>query len=233
MKILLVFAHPDDETFAMGGTIAQLAKADNSITLICATKGEEGEVGEPPVTTKEKLGEVREQELRDAAEVIGISTIHFLGYRDATLKDVPSHELEEKVFALFLKEKPDLVFTFDKKGGSLHPDHIKISAVATAVFKKYLGKVTKKVRLYHTATPVSYIKKYKGTDLEYKAFGIVEGVQDEEITTIIDISDTYKIKDKAARMHRSQHKDWERFLKRAVVVDLNKEYFQLILENKF
>lgn len=233
MKVVLVFAHPDDETFAMGGTIAQLAKADNSISLICATKGEEGEVGEPPVTTKDKLGEVREQELRDAAEILGITSIHFLGYRDATLKNIHAAELEEKIFTLFLKEKPDLVFTFDKKGGSLHPDHIAISAVATAVFNKYLGKVTKKVRLYHTATPLSYIKKYKGTDLEYKAFGEVEGVPDEEITTVIDISDTYKTKDKAARKHRSQHKDWERFLKRAAVVDLNKEYFQLILENKF
>src|SRR5258708_2857639 len=170
MKILLVFAHPDDETFAMGGTIALLAKADNSITLICATRGEEGKMGEPALCSKEDLGVVREQELRNAAAILGISKIHFLNYRDATLSKIQNSELEKTLLPLFTKEKPDIVVTFDKNGGSLHPDHIKISKVTTKVFTKYLQKITKKVRLYHTAMPVSYIQQYNGTSLKYKPF---------------------------------------------------------------
>lgn len=233
MKILLVFAHPDDETISSGGTIAQLAKAENAIVLISATKGEEGQFGNPPLATRETLGNVREKELRKACSILGISYIHFFGYRDATLEKISQGELVNKLLPLFKKEKPDIVITFDKNGGSNHPDHIAMSCATTEAFKKYMNLVTKKIRLYHAVTPASYIALYKGSDLEYKAFGEIKGVEDNEITTIIDISKTYSIKRKALLCHKTQQKDWERFFKRADVVDLKKEYFQLILENKF
>lgn len=233
MKFLFVFAHPDDETFSSGGTIAQLTQAGNAVVLICATRGEEGELGDPPVCSREELGIVREEELRNAAKILGISNIHFFEYKDATLSKISQTELQSKLLPLYLKEKPDIVITFDKNGGSNHPDHIAISRAATEVFGVYMQKVTKKIRLYHTATPTSYLKKYEGTDLEYKSFGKIIGVKDEDITTIIDISKTYKVKQKAAECHKTQQKDWKRFLKRAEIADLKKEFFTLILENKF
>lgn len=233
MKFLFVFAHPDDETFSSGGTIAQLTKAGNTVVVITATRGEMGQLGDPPITTQENLGAVREQEAKDAAKVLGISTIHFLNFKDGSLDKVSAEKLEKAIFPLFLAEKPDIVITFDKHGGSNHPDHKAISKAATNCFKKYLKSVTKKVKLYHTAMPVSYLEKYKNTDLEYKFFGKIIGTPDEEITTIIDITSTYRIKHKAAECHRTQKKDWERFLKRAKIVDTKKEFFTLILENKF
>lgn len=233
MKFLFIFAHPDDETFVCGGTIAKLAKAGNSIALITATRGEEGELGEPIQCSKEELGIVREKELRNAASVLGISSLHVLDYTDATLSLVPQSELEESIFRLVSKERPDIVITFDKNGGSNHPDHIAISKAATSVFKKYMSLVTKKIRLYHTATPNSYLQKYEGTDMEYTSFGKIIGTPDELLTTVIDISDSYKQKKQAAECHKTQHKDWERFLKRAEKVDLKKEFYSLILENKF
>lgn len=233
MKFLFIFAHPDDETFSSGGTIALLAKADNTIALICASRGEEGEVGNPPLCTKEELGKVREEELRNASKILGISTIHFLDYRDSTLKNIPQKELEDTLIRLYLKERPDVVITFDRNGGSNHPDHIAISKAATSTFSKYLQKVSKKIRLYHAATPISYLQKYEGTDLEYTFFGKMKGIPDEEITTIIDISKVYKIKQKAAECHKTQKKDWDRFIQRGKIVDTKKEFFMLMKENKF
>lgn len=231
MKYLFVFAHPDDETFSSGGTIALLSKAENTVSLICATRGEAGELGTPPIATKENIGEIRESELRNASRIIGIKTIYFLNYIDATLKKVSRKELSAKILTLLKKEKPDVVITFDESGGSNHPDHIAMSHATSIAFDAYLKITTKTVKLYHTAIPKSYLAQYANTKLEYKAFGKIHGVDDERITTIVDISKTYKDKLKASACHRTQNKDWNRFLERAKVMDLKKEFFRLVKEN--
>lgn len=228
MKILFIFAHPDDETFSSGGTIAKLTQSGHMVKLITATRGEVGEVGEPPVTTKDKLGKTREKELKNAAKVLGISRVFFLNFIDGTLHTLKEKELIKAIAPIVKKEKPDVIITFDKTGASNHPDHIAISKAATSVYKDYAKNQTKNVKLYHTASPKSYLKKYKEMGLTYTAFGKQKGTPDERITTRVKIN--FAIKDKALRHHKSQHKDWERFLKRKKVVDLNLEFFQLIDE---
>ncbi|OGE37606.1 hypothetical protein A3B45_03090 [Candidatus Daviesbacteria bacterium RIFCSPLOWO2_01_FULL_39_12] len=232
MKALFVFAHPDDETFSSGGTIAKLSKSGVIVKLICATKGEAGTVGDPPLTTQDRLGDAREKELRKAAKILGISQIYFLGFIDGTLHQLPIGKLQEQILLILQKEKPDMVVTFDKRGGSNHPDHKAVSKATTRSFQKYLGSTKKWIRLYHTAIPRSYLKEYEKHGLSYTAFGTIKGVADTQITTISDIKDTYDIKVKAANCHKTQRKDWERFLSRADVVDVKKEFFMLILENK-
>lgn len=228
MKIIFVFAHPDDETFSSGGTIHKLTELGHKVELITATKGEVGEVGEPPVTTKEKLGITREKELKEAAKILGISKVFFLGFIDGTLHKLKNKELENAILPILEKEIPDIVVTFDKHGGSNHPDHKAISKAATNAYYEYAGKQSKRVKLYHTATPKSYLKKYEETGLTYTAFGKQVGLKDHLITTRIKID--FKIKDKASRKHKSQHKDWERFLKRKEIVSLDIEFFNLIHE---
>ena len=100
MKFLLVFAHPDDETFSSGGTIAKLTSMGHKVNLATATRGEEGMVGDPPITTKEKIGEVREQELRNAAKILGISKIYFLGFWDGRLRYIKNKEIDENALLL-------------------------------------------------------------------------------------------------------------------------------------
>lgn len=230
MKAIFVFAHPDDESFSSAGTIALLTKAGHQVKLITATKGESGQTG--GLCEQDELGKFREQELKSAAKVLGISQIFFLGFIDGTLKNVPKSQLENKILALLEKESPDVVVTFDKYGASNHPDHMAISKAATSAFQKYLKSAKKHVRLYHTAVPQSYLEKYKKTNLEYRAFGEMVGTPDEEITTIVDIKDVFSTKVKAFKCHRTQQKDWQRFLKRSALVDLKREFFKLISENK-
>lgn len=231
MKFLFVFAHPDDETFSSGGTIAKLTKNKHQVILATATKGEAGEPGNPPITTRDKVGEVRKQELRRAAKILGISKIHFLGLIDGTLRYIKNADIESRIFEIIKTENPDVVITFDKGGGSNHPDHKAVSRAATKMFKEYKMLAKKHVRLYHTAMPRSFVKEFEKKGLGYNAFGKVRGVKDNEITTIINVTDTLQTKIKALKEHKTQHQDWERFIKRLNDVKVSNEFFRLVDEN--
>ena len=228
MKILFVFAHPDDESFSSGGTIAKFKKSGATVKLITATGGEEGETNE--ICKKEDLGITREKELKNAAKILGIDKIFFLGFKDRTLIKIPKNTLKNKILKIIKKENPDVVVTFDKNGGSKHPDHITISQSCTNAFVEFSKLSKKHVALYHTAISQSYLAKYKKSSIEYKAFGEMIGTPDEDITTVIDIKNTYLKKIKALMCHKTQAKDVERYLKRSKLVDLKKEFFRLISE---
>jgi LmbE family N-acetylglucosaminyl deacetylase len=81
-SVLVIGAHPDDETMLTGGTLAFLSSQGVQVHLLCATRGEGGEMGEPPVCERPELGAVREQELRCAGQALGLASIQFLGYVD-------------------------------------------------------------------------------------------------------------------------------------------------------
>jgi N-acetylglucosamine malate deacetylase 2 len=82
MKALVFIAHPDDETMFAGGTIALLTRAGVLVRVVCATRGEGGEAGEPPLCTRDALGEVRSAELRCAADALGCAGVAFLSFQD-------------------------------------------------------------------------------------------------------------------------------------------------------
>lgn len=228
MKYLFIFAHPDDETFTSGGTIAKLTKSGNIVKVISATKGEAGDLGDPPVSSRDKLGEIRVKEQLAAAKILGVNEVFFLNLPDGTLAKLRNEELVISILSIIKKEIPDTVVTFDKNGVSNHPDHIAISKAATVAYHQYSKTQLKKTKLYHTATPKSYLEIYEQKNLTYSAFGKQRGLPDHMITTKVRID--FEIKDKASRKYKSQHKDWERFLKRKKVVDLNFEFFLLIHE---
>ena len=138
-RLLAVYAHPDDESFGSGGTIATCAADGVEVTLVCATRGEVGEIADPTLATSETLPQVREQELRTAADALGIVEVIFLGYRDSGMAGTDDNENpralikateEEVVSALveIIREKrPHVVLTFEPGGGYGHPDHMAIS----------------------------------------------------------------------------------------------------------
>ena len=121
MQMLLIFAHPDDESFALGGTIAKYAEQGVNITLAVATKGEAGKVA--GICKPEELGHIREQELHHAAEVLGISNVIFLGYLDKEVPMAPPLEIVEKLVRVIRNVRPQVIITFGADGGSGHRDH--------------------------------------------------------------------------------------------------------------
>jgi N-acetylglucosamine malate deacetylase 2 len=135
-KLLAVFAHPDDETFICGGILARAAH-DGEVVLVCATKGEMGRrMGVPPTETRESISTVREKELRQACEALGIRGLHFLGLRDKTLEIQQFERLKEIVSQFVQTEEPSTIVTFHPEWGG-HPDHCSIGAATTAAFVDY------------------------------------------------------------------------------------------------
>lgn len=231
MKALFIFAHPDDETFATGGTIAKLLKKGVIVNVITATSGQAGQTGEYGKVSPKELGEIRKKEQAEAAKILGITKTHYLGLMDGQLYKHKITRLADMILPLINEEKPDIVITFEKHGASNHPDHKRISFGSTHAFREYMKTAKKHTRLYHIAVPRSYLAEYEKAGIMMTAFGKPRGTPDRHITTIMDISDVFEIKDKAARCHKSQRNDWERFMKRMEHVDLKKEFFELIAEN--
>lgn len=135
-KILVVTAHPDDETFGMGGTIAKYAAEGCHISVVCATRGEAGEADPTLLSQYESMAALRESELRCAVKVLGIEQLIFLNYRDSGMPgsadndhpeafiQAPLAETARKIAAYIRELQPQIVLTFDPMGGYGHPDHI-------------------------------------------------------------------------------------------------------------
>ena len=146
-KILLaVVAHPDDESFGMGGTLALYSDEGVEVHLICATKGEAGEVPPKMLEGYSSIGALREHELNCAAVELGLTKVHFLEYRDSgmagsldndhpmALFQAPVDEVALKIAHLIRILKPQVVVTFDPIGGYMHPDHIAVHNASVMAF---------------------------------------------------------------------------------------------------
>jgi LmbE family N-acetylglucosaminyl deacetylase len=147
VTLMAVFAHPDDESFGIGGTLARYgADPEVRVVLVCATRGEAGEISDPKLATPQHLGEVRERELRCACKTLGVDDLFFLGYRDSGMAGTPENqhpraltmadadEVVGKIVAHIRRERPHVVVTFDENGGYGHPDHVAIHYRAEAAF---------------------------------------------------------------------------------------------------
>ena len=151
-RILVVLAHPDDETFGMGGTLALYARQGALIDLICATRGEVGEVDQEYLAGFNSIGERRENELRCAAGLLGIHDVHFLGYRDSgmpgsednhnpqALVQAPIDRVAGEIRQFMWEFQPQVVLTFDPIGGYRHPDHIAIQQATVQAFNQIVNE---------------------------------------------------------------------------------------------
>jgi len=135
-KLLAVFAHPDDETFICGGTLAKYASEGVEITLVSATRGEMGRrMGNPPYINRESMPAIREMELRRACDTLGIQHLTFFDIRDKTVEFVDQNHLIHSIKDMIHQVDPDVVLTFHEKWGG-HPDHCAIGKATTAAFEQ-------------------------------------------------------------------------------------------------
>ncbi len=182
--VLVVFPHPDDETFGCGGTIAQFAKSGVPVTYICATMGQMGRnMGKPFFATRESLPNVREAELAEACQAIGIQQVINLGLRDKTVEFEDPELLTDRIEQILREIRPSLVLTH-YPGYAVHPDH------------NALGEVTIRAisRLSVQDRPVVYAHAFSHDSLD--VLGPPDIVND--ITALSDL------KLAAIRAHKSQ-----------------------------
>jgi len=195
--LLAVFAHPDDEAFRCGGTLALLARRGVRVQVLTATRGEAGSCGDPPLCRPEELGAVREAELRCACAVLSIETPRLLDYRDGTLAEVDEKEAVEQVMVAIREWRPQVLLTWPPDGLSGHPDHIAVSRWTTRAFHQAaaLGRDAP-AALYHLAFPHSVAK----------ALGLahLHTVPDDEITLAVDVTAAWEQKLATIGCHRTQ-----------------------------
>ena len=169
--LLAVLAHPDDESFGMGGTLALYARRGHPVHLVCATRGEAGECDPHFLEGFDSVAARREAELRCAAGILRLAGVHFLGYRDSGMPGSPDNEHPNALVAapvedvagriadLIRKHQPQVVLTFDPIGGYKHPDHIAIHQATVRAFE-LAGDAA-----YHTDLP-----PYRPGKLYYQVF---------------------------------------------------------------
>lgn len=176
--LLAVLAHPDDESFGLGGTLALYAQKGYDVYLVCATRGEVGTVDPEHMQGFNSIAELREGELRCAAEHLGLKNVYFLDYRDSGMPGSednkhpdaqvahPIDEVAGRVVKYIRMLKPDAVLTFDPIGGYRHPDHIHIHQATTLAFEKSDdasfhpegGQPFKPASLYYQVFPRWFLK---------------------------------------------------------------------------
>lgn len=192
-RLMAILAHPDDESFGPSGTLISYAQNGTRVRLITATKGE---AGKNALKTEEPVGEIRERELKKAAEYIGLEKIHFLGYIDKTLSDLEEEQPIKKIIQLIEEFKPQVLITFGPTGISLHPDHRAVHNWTTKAFRQ----IDFPQKLYYYTVPRDLLMR-RHPDLTF---------DDGEITTKIDVSKYRDIKKNAILSHQTQRLSIER-----------------------
>jgi LmbE family N-acetylglucosaminyl deacetylase len=187
-KLCAIFAHPDDESFSVGGTLARYASEGVEITLVTATSGEAGETKSTPSAPGD-LATWREGELRQAASVLGVQDVRLLRLPDGGLRD-SADELDAAIAEALRDIRPQVVITEDVQGITGHPDHI---AVTSAVLRAFDAlRDSGPLKLYEHVLPQSLARPG------------LHGTPDDYITTAVNVELWRAQQIAALRAHGSQ-----------------------------
>jgi LmbE family N-acetylglucosaminyl deacetylase len=216
--LVVVVAHPDDETFGCGSLIAHAAASGARVTVVCATRGEAGERTPDAATDHLPLGDVREQELRDAAAVLGVHEIELLRYADSgwdgplsdgALCGVTVDVLAQDFGSHLVQLAPDVVLVLDGDEG--HRDHLHVRQAVEAA----LARHPTPVRLVRACLSNSLMRRWVEEmragqsetvylDLDVDSLG----TPDSQLTAI-DVGRVLAIRERAIACHRSQSSPYE------------------------
>lgn len=197
-KVLSIAAHPDDELFG-AGYLAKLASEGHELHLLCTTRGEGGEVGEPPVGPKERLGVFREAEMRDAARALGARDVAFLDFVDPWMEidgearpiDAGPDEFRAAIAAHLGRLRPDVVVTHGSNGEYGHPQHVYTHRTVRAAIASLLPWQPAELLSWCANTGAN-----AGDTLTNR---------DDPADLVIDITPWFSQKLATALAHRSQH----------------------------
>lgn len=241
LRLLTVHAHGDDETITMGGTLAVLGDRGIKTSVLCCTDGKLATIVDPEMpeeTTRPRLAEIRQEELRNACRILGVSEVNFLGYGDSGMAGESTNKLPDafcmasldeaagKIVAHIRRFKPQVVVTYDPNGGYGHPDHIQahratllaVEAASHPALYPDAGLPWRVQKLYYTVFSVSYFQRMIDAAKRLKVeppFGVEEAealpflAPDDYVTTTVACVEGIVRKRDALRAHRSQiGPDW-------------------------
>lgn len=216
-KLMCVLAHPDDESLGVGGTLAKYADEGIETYLVTATRGEYGWFGaEEDNPGPEALGKIREKELQNAADVLGIQELVFLDYIDGQLDQADHNEVIGKILKQIRRIQPDVVITFDPYDAYGHPDHIAISQFTTSAIVRSADANYENDYAPYCVSKLYYFAETKEElDIYEEAFGELVmqidgqargtvGWAEWAITTQIDTAEYWEQVWKAVSCHQTQ-----------------------------
>lgn len=219
LRMLAVFAHPDDESMGMGGTLAKYAAEGVETYLVCATCGERGWFGpEEQNPGPEALGKIRAQELENAVEALGMKGLYFLDYLDGEVDQADHVEAIGKIVTHIRRIMPQVVVTFPPDGNYGHPDHIAIgqlacAAIVCAADANYRDaenlaphRVSKLYYMVDSENFINLVAPFVG-EMTFPVDDQVRGEvawKEWMITTRIDMAEHCHVAWRAIRCHKSQ-----------------------------
>ena len=209
-SLLAVFAHPGDETWGPGATLAMYAQQGVEVTLVCATRGEDSPWGASPSESSPGLGETRVQELAAACNSLGIRRWAVLDYPDGALAGNNARALEKDIARWIREVQPQAVITHHPEGAAGHPDHDALSRAAT---RAYLGAARPR---YFPEQLKDGLTPWQPGDLYYSISSDVEllSKRNEDISlSMPDVSRFAAPKERALRCYASQEQCWRGLIK--------------------
>jgi LmbE family N-acetylglucosaminyl deacetylase len=258
-RLLLTFAHPDDESNLAGSTIAKYSAEGADVLVVIATRGEVGEIAPDSTATRETLGAVREAELRAAVSILGASLALF-DYRDSGMPgapentdprafvQAPANAVVGKLVTLMRRHKPHVVVTFDENGGYGHPDHIAISKTTTLAFhasgnahyvdpEALLAWAPSK--LYYMGIPREHLRHWIEAYTRLKPHNAYRDMDldalflpEGSFTTRLDVCDYIPKRRQAIEQHRSEINMFEAFPASMHAELFSHDYFALIYPSR-
>ena len=212
--MLVVVAHPDDETFGCGSVIAHAAIRGVEVTVCCATRGEAGVDATGTTSSSSELAKLREAELHAAGAILGVSHIELLDFADSdmtgamsphALAAVPLAHVVDAVAEVIKRRQPDIVVALDADGLQDHRDHVRIGLATRDAFRAVCSPPT---RLYYWTIRRSAIQRWSDEQRARQAHAdyteIDLGRSDEEITMVLDTTDVLARRRAAIAELRSQ-----------------------------
>jgi LmbE family N-acetylglucosaminyl deacetylase len=215
LRLQVVVAHPDDETFGCGSLLLHAARAGAVTAVTCATRGEAGEVADRVTVPAGGLAALRERELREAAALLGVRRVDLLGFGDSgmdgpagpgTVAGAGAEELLDAVDASVAAFRPDVLVTLD--GGDGHRDHVRVRDATLAVAQR------RGLPAYLVALPRSFMRRWADhmsrvdPGSPYLHLGEL-GTPDDEVSIVLDTTSHVAQRWEAIRAHRSQTSPFE------------------------
>jgi LmbE family N-acetylglucosaminyl deacetylase len=195
--LLAIFAHPDDEVFRCGGTLALLAQRGVRVHILTFTPGQAGSCGQPPLCAPQDLGAVRTAELQCSCQALGLGPPHVLDYQDSGLAEVDSREGVAIIAAQIQVIGPQILLTWPLHGLSGHPDHIAVSRWTLAAYEQARNSGDDALSaLYHLAVPDAIARELGLKQLHT--------LPDHEVTVTVDVQRVWDQKLAAIACHRTQ-----------------------------
>jgi len=212
-RLTAVFAHPDDDTYGVAGTVALHREEEVALAIVLATSGETGRIFDDSLATRDTLGAVREAEDRSSWEEIGVvPDLRFLRHPDGGLAGIDRDDLVAEVETILRETQPDVVVTFGPDGVTGHEDHVAIGAATTEAFHRVRSSAADGPRrLLHVAVRQSRLDRLdrllreRGMEpLDPTQPFAPRGVPDGRVGVVVDCSSAYGRKLEALRRHRTQ-----------------------------